>query len=113
MADTPQPKHVASGITRRTTLLAGAGLAAAGALQEAAQNSAKAQDASAFYPPVTPGIEPTGEKVQPYTAACVQSSVVPTFDASGNFLPDALKHNVGTMCDLIKRGAEEYGARLM
>ena len=72
-----------------------------------------AQDRSAFYPPVTPGIEPQGARIQPYTAACVQSGVVRTFDSSGNFLPDALKQNVDAMCELIRRCAEEHGARLM
>ena len=113
MADGSNLKSNSMGVTRRSTLLAGAGLAAAGALQEAVRKPAKAQDTSAFYPPVTPGIEPRGTKVQPYTGACVQSGVVPTFDSSGNFLPDALKHNVDTMYDLIKRGADEHGARLM
>lgn len=99
--------------TRRHALLAGAGLVAAGALRDAQRNPASAQDASAFYPPVKPGIEPQGEKIQPYAAACVQSSVIPTFDSAGKFLPEALEQNVGNMCALIKRGADEYGARLM
>lgn len=100
-------------VSRRSTLLAGAGLAAAGIVQDAPRQKASAQNASAFYPPVTPGIESQGAKVQPYTAACVQSSAIPTFDSSGNFQLDALAQNVENMCDLIKRGAEEFGARLM
>jgi len=106
-------KSGSTGFTRRFTLLAGVGLAAAGTFQRVARNTAMAQDASAFYPPVTPGIEPRGARVQPYPAACVQSGVVPTFDASGNFLPDALNKNVEDMCGLIRRGADEHGARLM
>ena len=70
-------------------------------------------DPSPFYPAVTPGIAPAGEKIAPYTAACVQSPIVPTFDASGTFIPEALAHNVDVMCDLIARGAGDHGARLM
>lgn len=100
--------------TRRQALLAGAGLVAgAGVLGAAQKNPASAQDASAFYPPVKPGIEPRGAKIQPYTAACVQSNVIPTFDSSGKFLPEALDQNVENMCALIRRGAEDHGARLM
>jgi len=106
-------KSGSTGFTRRFTLLAGVGLAAAGTFQRVARNTAMAQDASSFYPPVKPGIEPRGARVQPYPAACVQSGVVPTFDASGNFLPDALNKNVEDMCGLIRRGADEHGARLM
>ena len=101
------------GLTRRSVFLGGAGLAAAGGLLAAMQGTARAQDRSAFYPPVTPGIEPRGARVAPYSAACVQSGVVRTFDASGNFLPHALERNVSAMCELIRRGADEYGARLM
>ncbi len=113
MADDSKLKSNSMGVTRRSTLLTTAGLAIAGAVAEPAKKPAVAQDTSAFYPPVTPGIDPRGTKVQPYSAACVQSGVIPTFDGSGNFLPDALKQNVDTMCDLIKRGAQEHGARLM
>ena len=88
-------------------------MAAAGAFPGSAGKKAFAQDRSAFYPPVTPGIEPRGAKVPPYRAACVQSGVVRTFDASGNFLPEALKQNVDATCELIRRGADEHGARLM
>ena len=101
------------GLTRRSVFLGGAGLAAAGGLLAAMQGTARAQDRSAFYPPVTPGIKPRGARVAPYSAACVQSGVVRTFDASGNFLPHALERNVSAMCELIRRGADEYGARLM
>ena len=113
MTDYSSLKPGSTGLTRRSALLAGAGLAAAGALFPPARNTAMAQDTSAFYPPVTPGIEPKGAKVRPYPAACVQSGVVPTFDSSGNFLPDGLKRNVDAMCELIRRGAGEHGARLM
>ncbi len=113
MTDNSSLKSGSPGFTRRFALLAGVGLAAAGTLQEALRNTAVAQGASSFYPPVTPGIEPRGAKVQPYAAACVQSGVVPTFDSSGNFLPEALSRNVAAMCELIRRGADEHGARLM
>lgn len=103
------PRHV----SRRSTLLAGAGLAAAGALSGTVNKPAVAQDASAFYAPVKPGIEPSGKKIEPYKAACVQSAAVPSFDSSGKPMPEGLKHNVDHMCDLIKRGADEYGVRLM
>lgn len=103
------PRHV----SRRSTLLAGAGLAVAGTLAEAKRKPAAAQDTSAFYAPVKPGIDPKGKKIAPYKAACVQSAAVPTFDSSGTPMPDGLKHNVDHMCDLIKRGADEYGVRLM
>ena len=113
MTDDSNLKSGSAGLTRRSALLAGVGLATAGAFSGTARRTAMAQDRSAFYPPVTPGIEPQGARIQPYTAACVQSGVVRTFDSSGNFLPDALKHNVDAMCELIRRGAEEHGARLM
>lgn len=113
MTDDSSLKTGSTGLTRRFTILAGVGLAAAGTFPDAVRKTAKAQDRSAFYPPVTPGIEPQGAKVQPYPAACVQSSVVRTFDSSGNFLPDALEENVDAMCELIRRGADEHGARLM
>jgi len=113
MTDDSNLKSGSAGITRRSALLAGVGLAAAGTFLDSFGSRAGAQDTSPFYPPVTPGIEPRGAKVQPYPAACVQSGVVRTFDSSGNFLPDALKHNVDAMCELIRRGADEHGARLM
>ncbi len=113
MPEDSKLKTGSSGLTRRSALLAGVGLAAAGAIQDAFRKTAGAQDTSAFYPPVTPGIDPRGARVQPYPAACVQSGVVPTFDSSGNFLPDGLKRNVDAMCELVRRGAGEHGARLM
>jgi deaminated glutathione amidase len=99
--------------TRRKALLAGAGLAATGVLSGPESKPAVAQDLAPFYPPVKPGIEPQGKKVEPYTAACVQSGAVPTFDSSGNALPDALTANLDRFRSLIKRGADEYGARFM
>ena len=113
MTDDSNLKSGSTGLTRRSALLAGVGLAAAGTFFDAASKTARAQDTSAFYPPVTPGIEPRGARVQPYPAACVQSGVVPTFDSSGNFLPEGLERNVDAMCELIRRGADEHGARLM
>ena len=110
---TQKPKSGSTNVTRRSALVAGVGLAAAGTFLDSFGTTAGAQDTSPFYPPVTPGIEPRGARVQPYPAACVQSGVVRTFDSSGNFLPDALKQNVDAMCDLIRRGADEHGARLM
>ncbi len=99
--------------TRRRVLLSGAGLAAAGALGDAESKPAAAQDPAPIYAPVKPGIEPRGKKIEPYTAACVQSGAVPTFDSSANPLPEALDANVDRFATLIKRGADEYGARYM
>lgn len=99
--------------TRRNALLTGAGLVAAGPLSGAKSKPAVAQDSAPFYAPVKPGIEPRGEKIEPYTAACVQSGAVPTFDSAGNPLPEALSANVDRFSTLIKRGADEYGARFM
>ena len=104
------------GLSRRALAAAGAALAAGGAASGPGVTPAQAQDtqdASPYYPPVTAGITPAGAKIAPYTAACVQAPVVPTFDSAGTFLPEALAHNVDVMCDLIKRGADEHGARLM
>lgn len=114
MVDKTKPEDQASGVSRRTTLLAGAGLAAAaGALVQAQAQVDLAKDTAPMYPPVAPGIEPKGAKVQPYTAACIQSAAVPTFDQTGKFLPDVLVHNLENMCTLVKRGADENGARLI
>ncbi len=113
MTDDSEQKPHSLAVTRRSTLLAGAGLVAAGALHEAGRKPAHAQNASPLCPPVKPGIEPRGAKIPSYSAACVQSGVIPTFDSSGNCLPEALDQNVENMCALIRRGAEEHGARLM
>ena len=100
-------------MSRRSTLLAGAGLAAVGTLAESNRKIVVSQEVSKFYPPVSAGIEPRGKKIVPYIAACVQSGAVPTFTASGEALPEGIQHNVDNMCALIERGAYEYGARLM
>ena len=114
MTDHTNSNNQTSGVSRRSTLLAGAGLAAAaGALGEAQAEVDLSKDTAPMYPPVAPGIDPRGPIIQPYTAACVQSAAVPTFDQAGNFLPEALEHNLDNMCALVDRGADEYGARLM
>ena len=113
MTDDSNVKSGSTGLTRRFALMAGVGMAATGAFPGAACKKAFAQNRSSFYPPVTPGIEPRGASIKPYPAACVQSGVVRTFDASGNFLPEALKQNLDATCELIRRGAGEHGARLM
>jgi len=101
-------------LARRSALLAtAAGLVATKTVGQAQAQTDLSQDTSSMYPPVSPGIEPSGKKVEPYTAACVQSAVRPTFDASGLFLPDMLEYNISNMCRLVQRGADEYGARLM
>lgn len=70
MSDQANSKDPAPGVSRRATLLAGAGLAAAaGAMGEAQAQADLAKDTSVMYPPVKPGIEPRGAKVKPYTAA--------------------------------------------
>lgn len=102
-------------LSRRSLTSSAAALAVGGTLHRPAhaQETRNTQGTSPYYPPVKAGIEPSGAKVAPYTAACVQSPVVPTFDDAGAFVPDALAHNVEVMCDLIERGAGEHGARLM
>lgn len=113
MTEHKTPKDQSALVSRRSTLLAGAGLAAAGALGEAQAQVDLAKDTAPMYPPVAPGVEPSGPKVQPYTAACIQSAAVPTFDPAGIFLPEMLKHNLDNMCELIEQCAGDTGARLM
>lgn len=112
MTDKNEQDNQAKNLSRRSTLLAGAGLAAT-ALGEAKAQVDLAQDTAPMYPPVAPGIEPKGDKIQPYTAACIQSAAIPTFDQAGKFLPEMLERNLENMTALIKSAADEYGARLM
>ena len=100
-------------MTRRNALIAGASLVTAGVMGGASSKPVAAQNATPFYAPVKPGIEPKGKKIEPYTAACVQSGAIPTFDTAGKPLPEALAANVARFSTLIKRGADEYGARFM
>jgi deaminated glutathione amidase len=53
-----------------------------------------------------------GPRIEPYRASCVQTRVLPTFDAAGAFRRDALDANVATVAAAIERGAGEVGARL-
>jgi predicted amidohydrolase len=113
MTDHKSSENQSTFVSRRLTLLAGAGLAAGGAFGEARSQVDLAKDTAPMYPPVAPGIAPRGAKVKSYTAACIQSAAVPTFDPSGNFLPEMLEHNLDNMCDLIEQSADDTGARLM
>ena len=51
--------------------------------------------------------------VTPYTAACVQTRVLPTWSSSGAPLPEARTANVETVARAIARTAGESGAKLL
>ncbi len=100
--------------TRRKALITGVGLAAtAGVIDSAKAQVGLAKDTAPMYPPVAPGIDPSGRKVEPYKAACVQSAVIPTFNQDGKFLPEMLERNLQNMIALVKQSTEDHGARLM
>lgn len=60
-----------------------------------------------------PGAPKPPAVIKPYTAACIQTPVRPTWSASGSFLPEALATNLGTITRTIERTAGESGARLL
>ncbi|MDG2242789.1 MAG: nitrilase-related carbon-nitrogen hydrolase [Rhodospirillaceae bacterium] len=100
--------------TRRKALITGVGLAAtAGVIDSAKAQVGLAKDTAPMYPPVAPGIDPSGRKVEPYKAACVQSAAIPTFNQDGKFLPEMLERNLQNMIALVKQSTEDHGARLM
>jgi predicted amidohydrolase len=90
--------------SRRDILFAGA------ALSGALIPTAKAEEIGA--PKAVKSLGASGKKIEPYKAACVQSRVIPTFDKSGKFRPEALKANIDRMIKLLERGSDEVGAKL-
>lgn len=88
--------------TRRHVLGYGAAVGFAASAQAEASDAARTPTVS----------QAVGPKVAPYKASCVPNVVRPVFDASGNFLPEALETNVSRVAALVRRGADEVGSRL-
>jgi len=76
---------LSAALSRRSLATAGAAAVVASATgSQPAEAQSTQIDPSPFYPAVTPGIDPVGKKIEPYTAACVQSPVIPTSTATAS-----------------------------
>jgi len=98
-------------LTRRHALFGGAGLVAANALSASPVQAEDPPDVE--YRPVTPAVEPRGSKIEPYTAACVQTLATPVFGSDGSFIPEALSNNVNRVSDWATRCVDETGSKLI